>query len=208
MNEGEGRYPSDCDITAGLLARARARHEREARGYGWKACMERAAKVELLLLDVDGVMTDASLIFGPDGRESKVFSSRDGLGIRLAQKSGVEVGIITARKSEAVRARAENLGITRLYQGAGKKIEVFDRIIVETGLDPIRIAYMGDDWLDLPVMRRVGLAAAVADAAPEVLEAARFISRNPGGHGAVRELCELLIVARCAYDRLLAEYAG
>jgi len=202
------KYPSDCELTGGLLARARERHEREARGYGWQSCLDRAAKVEMLLLDVDGVMTDGSLYFGADGRESKAFSSRDGLGIRLAQKGGVEVGIITARRSEAVAARAENLGISRLYQGVGKKIEVFRRILEETAIAPERIAYMGDDWLDLPVMREVGLAAAVADGAPEVREAAHFVSRHPGGHGAVRELCELLIVARGEYEGLLSQYAG
>ncbi len=208
MSDCGDRYPSDCELTGGLLARARARHEREARGYGWNSCMERAARVELLLLDVDGVMTDGSIIFGADGSEVKKFSTRDGLGIRLAQKSGVEIGIITARESQAVRLRAENLGIRHLYQGAGRKIEVYDLILSKTGLAPEQVAYMGDDWLDLPVMRKVGLAAAVADAAPEVREAAHFVSRNPGGRGAVRELCELLVVARGDYERLLAEYAG
>ncbi len=205
---GKRPYPGDCELTAGLIARARERHERESRGYGWKRCLARAGAVRLLLLDVDGVMTDGSIAYGPEGGEMKRFSTRDGLGIRLLQKSGVEVGIITARSSRAVQMRAENLGIAKLYQGAGKKGEVFERILAETGLSPEEVAYMGDDWLDLPVMRRVGLAAAVADAAPEVKEAAHFISRYPGGSGAVRELCELIIVARGDYERLLAEYAG
>lgn len=203
---GERPYPGDCELTAALLARARARQERGTRGPDRRGLLARAARVRLLLLDVDGVLTDGRIFYGPDGGEFKAFSTRDGLGIRLVQKSGVEVGIITARESRAVAARAENLGITRLYQGAGKKNEVFDRVLAETGLSPGEVAYMGDDWLDLPVMRRVGLACAVADAAAEVREAAHFTSSRPGGAGAVRELCELIVTARGDYERLLSEY--
>lgn len=203
---GSKGYPSDCEVTQGLRARSEARQQGEARSYAWKANLERAAGIKLLLLDVDGVLTDGSIIYLPDGIETKAFSTRDGLGIRLLQKGGVEVGIITARTSEVVQRRAENLGITILYQGAGSKREVYEKIIAEHGLAPEQVAYMGDDWLDLPVMTRVGLAAAVADAAPEVCEIAHYVTSQPGGRGAVREVCDLIVEAQGRREELLNLY--
>jgi len=200
-------YPSDCEITQGLRQRALERAGAEGRGYAWKNCLPRAAKVELLLLDVDGVMTDSTIVYGPEGYEMKAFSTRDGLGIRLLREAGVETGLITARTSDAVRRRAEDLGLRHVYQGRGKKIEAFQQIITAQNLRPDQVAYMGDDWLDLPVMLRVGLAAAVADAVAEVRAAAHYVARSPGGRGAVRELCELIIEAKGMREKLLAEYA-
>jgi 3-deoxy-D-manno-octulosonate 8-phosphate phosphatase (KDO 8-P phosphatase) len=200
-------YPSDCEITQGLRQRALERAGAEGRGYAWKNCLPRAAKVELLLLDVDGVMTDSTIVYGPEGYEMKAFSTRDGLGIRLLREAGVETGLITARTSDAVRRRAEDLGLRHVYQGRGKKIEAFQQIITAQNLRPDQVAYMGDDWLDLPVMLRVGLAAAVADAVAEVKAAAHYVARSPGGRGAVRELCELIIEAKGMREKLLAEYA-
>lgn len=200
-------YPSDCEITQGLRQRARERTGAEGRGYAWKNCLPRAAKVELLLLDVDGVMTDSTIVYGPEGYEMKAFSTRDGFGIRLLREAGVETGLITARTSEAVRRRAEDLGLRHVYQGRGKKIEAFQQIITAQNLRPEQVAYMGDDWLDLPVMLRVGLAAAVADAVAEVRAAAHYVTRSPGGRGAVRELCELIIEAKGMRETLLAVYA-
>ena len=205
-SQGGKGYPSDCEVTQGLRAKSEARQEGGSRSYSWWANLERAAKIRLLLLDVDGVLTDASIIYLPGGEETKAFSTRDGLGIRLLQKAGVEVGIITARSSEAVARRAENLDITRLYQGAGAKREVYEKIIAELDLNPEQVAYMGDDWLDLPVMTQVGLAAAVADAAPEVVETAHYVTSKPGGRGAVREVCDLIIEALGKKDELLALY--
>ena len=202
---GKG-YPSDCEVTQGLREKSEARKQGGVRSYAWQANLERAAKIKLLLLDVDGVLTDASIIYLPGGIETKAFSTRDGLGIRLLQTAGVEVGIITARSSEAVARRAENLGITKLYQGAGAKREVYEKIIAELELNPEQVAYMGDDWLDLPVMIKVGLAAAVADAAPEVLETAHYVTSLPGGRGAVREVCDLIIEALGKREELLALY--
>ena len=202
---GKG-YPSDCEVAQGLRARSEARQQVGPRSYAWQANLERAAKIKLLLLDVDGVMTDASIIYLPGGIETKAFSTRDGLGVRLLQKAGVEVGIITARSSEAVQRRAENLGISRLFQGAGAKREVYEKLVAELELNPEQVAYMGDDWLDLPVMTRVGLAAAVADAAPEVIESAHYVTKMPGGHGAVREVCDLIIEAQGKKEELLALY--
>jgi 3-deoxy-D-manno-octulosonate 8-phosphate phosphatase (KDO 8-P phosphatase) len=202
---GQG-YPSDCEVTQGLWARSETRQQGEARSYAWKANLQRAAGIKLLLLDVDGVLTDGSLIYLPDGTEAKAFNSKDGLGIRLLQKAGVEVGIITARTSEVVQRRAENLGITILYQGAGAKREVYERILAEQGLSSEQVAYMGDDWLDLPVMTRVGLATTVADAVVEVVETAHYVASRPGGRGAVREVCDLIIEAQGKRDELLALY--
>jgi len=203
---GGNKYPSDCEVTRGLRERSEARQRSEQRSYAWRANFERAARIKLLLLDVDGVLTDGTIIYLPDGIETKGFSTRDGLGIRLLQKAGVEVGIITARRSEVVKRRAENLGIELLYQGAGAKLEVYEKIIGELGFRPEQVAYMGDDWLDLPVMTRVGMAAAVADAAPEVCEIAHYVAASPGGKGAVRELCDLIIEALGKRDELLGQY--
>jgi 3-deoxy-D-manno-octulosonate 8-phosphate phosphatase (KDO 8-P phosphatase) len=203
---GSNGYPSDCEVTQGLRERAESRHSSEQRSYAWRSNLERAAKIKLLLLDVDGVLTDSSIIYLPDGVETKAFSTKDGLGIRLLQKAGVEVGIITARSSEVVQRRSENLGITLLYQGAGAKREVYENIIADLDLAPEQVAYMGDDWLDLPVMTRVGFAAAVADAAPEVCQIAHYVTNRPGGRGAVREVCDLIVEALGKRDELLAQY--
>lgn len=203
---GENGYPSDCEVTKGLRDRAESHAIPGQRSYAWRANLPRAARIKLLLLDVDGVLTDGSIIYLPDGIETKSFSTRDGLGLRLLQNAGVAVGIITARTSEVVTRRAENLGITMLYQGAGAKLEVYEKILATSGLAPDQIAYMGDDWLDLPVMIRVGMAAAVADAAPEVREIAHYVTGSPGGHGAVREVCDLIIEALGKREGLLARY--
>jgi 3-deoxy-D-manno-octulosonate 8-phosphate phosphatase (KDO 8-P phosphatase) len=118
----------------------------------------------------------------------------------------VVVGLITARSSEVVQRRAENLGITLVYQGAGAKRAVYEKIIADLGVTPEQVAYMGDDWLDLPVMTRVGLAVAVADAAPEVCEVAHYVTSRPGGRGAVREVCDLIVEALGKREELLAKY--
>ncbi len=199
-------YPSDCEVTQGLRERAEVRNRQDQRSYAWRANLERAARIRLLLLDVDGVLTDSIIVYLPDGVETKGFSTRDGLGIRLLQEAGVEVGIITARSSEVVRRRAENLGIELLYQGAGAKRQVYEKIIAELDLTPDQVAYVGDDWLDLPVMTRVGMAVAVADAAPEVREIAHYVTGQPGGRGAVREVCDLLVEALGKRDELLKHY--
>lgn len=201
-------YPSDCELTAGLRERARTLPAPGQRSYSWRANLERAKGIRLLLLDVDGVLTDGSIIYTPDGNEIKAFSTRDGLGLRLVQKAGLQVGLITARTSEVVQRRADNLGISLVYQGAGKKLEVFQRILAEQGLQPPQVAYVGDDWLDLPLLTRVGLAVAVADGAAEVREVAHYVTELPGGRGAVREVCDLLVEAQGRRESLLAEYLG
>ena len=149
---------------------------------------ERLQTIELLILDVDGVMTDGGIIYDANGVEIKVFNVKDGHGIKMLQRHGIEVAIITGRTSQVVDNRAKELGITLVYQGALKKIESYDDIKRKTGLDDGRIAYVGDDIIDVPVMRRVGFAAAPSDALPEAKRAAHYVTSLGGGRGAVREV--------------------
>ncbi|HIJ78493.1 MAG: HAD hydrolase family protein [Desulfobulbaceae bacterium] len=203
-----GAYPSDCEVTQGLLRKAMAGNAQDVRGYAWRACLPRAQKIKLLLLDVDGVLTDATIVYTHSGTEMKAFNTKDGFGLRILQEAGVEAGIITARSSEAVRRRAQDLKLTHVYQGMPNKIEAFEQILSATSLAPEQIAYMGDDWLDLPLLTRVGLAVTVADAVSEVKEIAHYVTRCPGGRGAVRELCDLIIEAKGLREDLLKRYMG
>jgi 3-deoxy-D-manno-octulosonate 8-phosphate phosphatase (KDO 8-P phosphatase) len=205
---GPGGYPSDCDVTQGLLARSREREAQQtaARGPAWQQALAKAAGVRLLLLDVDGVLTDGTIVYTHSGTEMKSFNTKDGFGIRILQESGVAVGVITARSSEAVRRRAEDLKLAHVHQGIRNKIEVFEEILAKEKLTPAQVAYMGDDWLDLPLLIRVGFAAAPADAVAEVREAAHYVTTLPGGRGAVREVCMLLIAAQGKEGELLERY--
>ena len=202
----EAGYPSDCELTQGLLQRAMARLQDDERGYVWRSCLAKARPVVLLLLDVDGVLTDGTITYTKGGDESKSFHTRDGFGLRLVQKAGVEVGLITARTSEAVSRRAKDLGIALVFQGVGQKLAVLEQIMAERHLEKSQIAYMGDDWLDLPLLTRVGFAATVADGAPEVKRLVHFVAQQAGGRGAVREVCELLVEAKGQTAALLAPY--
>ncbi|HEX9714333.1 MAG TPA: HAD hydrolase family protein [Desulfurivibrionaceae bacterium] len=201
-----GQYPSDCEITEGLRQRALSRSGQDERGYAWRASLPRAKEIQLLLLDVDGVLTDGSIVYGNGGTELKGFNIKDGFGIRLLREAGVEVGIITARRSEAVERRAQDLKLAHLYQGVANKIEAFAEILAAQKLIPQQVAYMGDDWLDLPLLSRVGLAVTVADGVAEVKAVAHYVTREAGGRGAVRELCELIIEAKGQREELLARY--
>lgn len=168
--------------------------------------LERARAVRMLVFDVDGVLTDGSLFFGDDGQEYKAFNSRDGHGIKMLQAGGVATGIITGRTSQVVLYRARNLGIQHLYQGADDKLEAMQRLLESTGLTPEQLAYMGDDIVDLPVLRRCGFAVTVPDAPPEVKARAHFITTAAAGRGAAREVCEFLLRAQGAWDQQLALY--
>ncbi len=159
-----------------------------------------AKKIKLVIFDVDGVLTDGSLFFGDDGQEYKAFYSRDGLGIKLLQRTGVEVGIITARDSQLVNHRMENLGIEHLYQGRLDKISAFEEMIAKLNVSPEQTAYAGDDVVDLPVMKKVGLAIAVQDAHPFVKKHAHWITEHNGGRGAARDICELIMEAQGTLD--------
>lgn len=159
-----------------------------------------AKKIKLVIFDVDGVLTDGSLFFGDDGQEYKAFYSRDGLGIKLLQRTGVEVGIITARDSQLVNHRMENLGIEHLYQGRLDKISAYQEMIAKLNVSPEQTAYAGDDVVDLPVMKKVGLAIAVQDAHPFVKKHAHWITEHNGGRGAARDICELIMEAQGTLD--------
>ena len=156
----------------------------------------KAARIRLVIFDVDGVLTDGSLYLGDDGQEYKAFYSRDGHGMKMLQAAGVEIGIITGRTSEVVRLRMESLGIRQVYQGQLDKRMAYDQMKADLGLGDGEIAYVGDDVVDLPVMRRVGLAIAVQDAHPLVKQHSHWQTPSAGGRGAARDVCELLMEAR------------
>lgn len=166
---------------------------------------EKLKHIELLLLDVDGVMTDGRIIWDAHGVETKAFNVKDGHGIKLLQRAGLQVGIITGRTSPVVDLRAKELGIEILYQGALKKLDCYLEVKARTGLHDHQIAFMGDDVIDVPVLRRVGFSAAPADALPEVAALVDYVSRCAGGSGAVRELCDLVLKARGVWQELVAD---
>ncbi|MCJ7601249.1 MAG: HAD hydrolase family protein, partial [Desulfobulbaceae bacterium] len=150
--------------------------------------------------------TNGSISYTDEGSEIKTFNSRDGFGMNLLRKADVEIGLITARSSKALNRRAQDLNLTRIYQGKRNKVAVFEEVIAEMQLAPHQVAYMGDDWLDLALLTRVGFSATVADAVPEVIEVVDYVARRPGGNGAVREVCDLIIDAKGLYRELLGQY--
>jgi 3-deoxy-D-manno-octulosonate 8-phosphate phosphatase (KDO 8-P phosphatase) len=160
------------------------------------AVLERARRIRLLVLDVDGVMTDGRLYLSAEGEELKVFHVRDGAGIVAVQRAGITVAIISGRDSAAVTRRAGELGIRHVRQGIHDKGAELDRLLAELGIDPGETACMGDDTPDAPMLRRAGLAIGVADAHPALLASAHWVTRAEGGRGAVREACDLLLSAR------------
>jgi 3-deoxy-D-manno-octulosonate 8-phosphate phosphatase (KDO 8-P phosphatase) len=166
----------------------------------------KAAGIRLLLFDVDGVLTDGRILLHADGSESKAFSIRDGTGIVWAQRAGLATGLLSARHSAATTARAAQLGIRIVRQQAGDKLQMYRELLEEEGVSDGEVAFMGDDVLDLPVLSRVGLSAAPADAAPDVLARVDWVSSRAGGDGAARELIELLLRAQGTWDALLDGY--
>ncbi len=167
---------------------------------------QRASRLKLVIFDVDGILTDGSLYLADDGQEYKAFYSLDGHGMKMLKRSGVELAIITARKSQLMIHRARNLGITHLYQGAENKLEAYQHLLGELGAAPEQIAYMGDDVVDLPVMRRCGLAITVPAAPALVKQYAHHVTTLGGGRGAVREVCELIMHAQGTFDAQMAPY--
>jgi 3-deoxy-D-manno-octulosonate 8-phosphate phosphatase (KDO 8-P phosphatase) len=159
---------------------------------------ERCKRIKLLLLDVDGVMTDGRLYYGPNGEVFKAFFARDGYGMKLWHEAGFKSGIISGRDSDTVRFRAAELKISFVYQGNDDKIASFNKLIAEAKMPNEEIAFVGDDTLDIPVFKRVGLAIAVADAHEAVKDAAHYVTRNRGGRGAVREVIDMLLEASSA----------
>jgi len=158
--------------------------------------MERAARIRLLALDVDGVLTDGRLYFDSQGNELKAFYTADGLGLKLLQASGITIALITGRTSSMVAERARALGIEHVYQGRQDKLTAFLDLLETTGIAPEDTCYAGDDWIDLPVLRRAGLAVTVPAADPAVRERAHWVTTREGGRGAVREICQLLLDAQ------------
>lgn len=155
--------------------------------------LEKAKKIKLVIFDVDGVLTDGRIIIGDDGQEYKSFNTRDGHGMKLLQLTGVEIAIISGRSTKTVEHRMNSLGITHVFQGKRVKLPVFEQLIAELKVEPEECAYVGDDWVDLSIMSRVGLAVAVQDADNVVKKHAHWITPSKGGHGAAREVCELIM---------------
>jgi 3-deoxy-D-manno-octulosonate 8-phosphate phosphatase (KDO 8-P phosphatase) len=168
--------------------------------------LERAGAVRLLLLDADGVLSDGRYWVGEDGREWKVFHARDGLGIRLAHMAGLEVGILSGRTSPVVERRAAELGMVEAHQGVGDKVAALESLLERRSLRPAEVAYMGDDLVDLGVLKRVGLAIAPADAVVEVRRQAHLITTRPGGAGAVREAVEFILRTQGRWGELVARF--
>lgn len=166
----------------------------------------RVAKIRLVIFDVDGVLTDGLLYFDEQGREYKRFHARDGLGIKLLKQTGVDVAVISGRVSASVSQRMDGLGIERVFQGYQDKLIAFETLCHETGLNPEQIAHVGDDLTDLPLMRRVGLAIAVSDANPAILPYADWRTTLPGGAGAAREVCDLIMTCQGTLQGIVESY--
>lgn len=167
---------------------------------------QRIQAIRLIAFDVDGILTDGGLYLTDSGEEFKRFNSLDGHGLKMLKNSGVELAIITGRTSRCVELRAKNLGITRLYQGVEDKWGAMQKLLTELKLAPDAAAFMGDDVVDLPVMRRVGLSITVPNAPQVVRDHAHYLSQREGGNGAVRETCELIMSAQGTLDAQLAPY--
>jgi 3-deoxy-D-manno-octulosonate 8-phosphate phosphatase (KDO 8-P phosphatase) len=167
---------------------------------------ERCAKIELLVLDVDGVLTEGSIIYADDNAEVKHFHVRDGSGLAIWKYVGKKAAIITGRKSRIVEVRAAELEITPVIQAAPQKLEPFRQILSATGLAADQACFIGDDIPDLPVMRRSGLAVAVADACPDVLAEAHYVTQAPGGRGAVRETIELILACQGHWQKIVERF--
>lgn len=170
--------------------------------------LARAATLRLIAFDVDGVFTDGRIYYGADGEMLKAFNTLDGHGIKQLARAGIEVAIITGRRSGIVATRAAELGIQRVHQGVRDKAQALTALLADTGVPLAAVAYMGDDWPDLAVLCRVGLAFAPANAHPDVLARVHHVTAARGGEGAVREACDLILRARGGYDALLAAACG
>jgi 3-deoxy-D-manno-octulosonate 8-phosphate phosphatase (KDO 8-P phosphatase) len=167
--------------------------------------MDKAKDIKLVILDVDGVMTDGRIIIDDNGLEQRNFDIKDGFGVIALQMTGVDVAIITSKKSGAVRHRAEELRIKHFHEGIKKKTEPYEVMIKEMGISDAQVAYVGDDLVDLSMMKRVGFPVAVADAVDEVREAAVYITKARGGYGAVREVAELILKTQGKWDKILSK---
>ena len=168
--------------------------------------LERAARIKLVIFDVDGVLTDGSLFIGDDGQEYKAFNSRDGHGMKMLQGTGVDIGIITGRTSQVVKYRMDSLGIKHVYQGQLDKLPAFEELLQTLSLSPDQVAYVGDDVVDLPILIRVGLAITVQDGHPLVKQHSHWTTPNCGGRAAARDVCELIMQAQGNLEKALTKY--
>ncbi|MGH9576449.1 MAG: KdsC family phosphatase [Terriglobales bacterium] len=168
---------------------------------------ERARKIRVAIFDVDGVLTDGALYYTDAGEELKAFSVHDGHGMRMLRESGVALAIISSRRSRSLEARARNLGIELLFQGAADKLAAFGELLGRCDIGAEACAYVGDDLVDLPVMKRCGLAVAVPDAPARVRRQAQYVTHARGGHGAAREICEIILHAQGSLAARLADFA-
>lgn len=165
-----------------------------------------AASVELVIFDIDGVFTDGGLYRSDDGQETKRFHATDGLGIRMLADAGITLGVITGRTSKVVEHRCNELRIEHVYQGQKDKLDAFETLTAKLAMQHSQVAYMGDDIIDMPVMKRAGLALTVPGACAEIATMAHWTSQRPGGNGAVREACELILKSKNLYDQAIARY--
>jgi 3-deoxy-D-manno-octulosonate 8-phosphate phosphatase (KDO 8-P phosphatase) len=171
-----------------------------------KTLAERCAAIDLLLLDVDGVMTDGGILYNDDGVELKQFNTRDGAGLKLWAHVGKKSAILTGRSSQVVEVRAAEVGITHVIQGAAEKLSAYHRLLTDHGWKPEQVCYVGDDLPDVPVLLHCGLAAAVADGCPETRSVAHYVTQLPGGRGAVREVIELVLGCQGLWQRVVESF--
>ena len=167
---------------------------------------EKLKHIQLLLLDVDGVLTDGSIIYDDEANEIKVFNAKDGFGLKLVMSAGIKVGLVTGRTSKALHRRCRDLGIRYIYDGVQQKARLLDKITAETGVAADNAAFIGDDLPDLPLMKRIGLSIAVADAHELVRHHSDWVTSAPGGRGAVREVCDAMLKARGDWEKMLEQY--
>jgi 3-deoxy-D-manno-octulosonate 8-phosphate phosphatase (KDO 8-P phosphatase) len=163
-------------------------------------------RIKLLLLDVDGVLTDGGIIYNDNGVETKIFNVKDGLGIKMLMEAGIQVGIVTGRSSKALYHRCTDLGISLIFDGMHEKTSVLELILEQTRIQAEEIAFVGDDLIDVPLLREVGLAIAVADAHEIVIENADMVISKEGGHAAVREVCEVILKAQGLWQNILKKF--
>ena len=174
--------------------------------YSAPDALERARRIRLMIFDVDGVLTDGQLWYGPNGEELKAFHALDGHGIKMLGANGVQLGLLTSRRSRSVAGRARELGIKHVLQGVDDKRKAYEKLLKRLSLAPEFAGYMGDDVVDLPVLTRCGFACAPPQAPEDVLKRVHYVSSAPGGRGAAREVCELVMRTQGTLERALQEY--
>jgi 3-deoxy-D-manno-octulosonate 8-phosphate phosphatase (KDO 8-P phosphatase) len=167
--------------------------------------IEKLKNIDLLLLDVDGVLTDGGIIFNDSGEQTKKFNSKDGFGIQLLMKAGVQVGLVTANQSTALRHRCSHIGVSLIFEGITDKASALPQIAAKTGIGPDRTAFVGDDMLDIPMFHKVAVGIAVSDAHETALAEADLVTQTKGGRGAVREVCDAILKAKGLWEKILAE---